>query len=207
MFAYPHAATAVRFRRISCAAIVKRQSTAVSAILQKMVPPQSKHGLVLSYVRTRAVASSTAASMLVNKRATDRTQIRRTAHDHLMSSPTARVARHDCQKFRMPAGRLVKILYRTARSPAIRPLTAGTSASSHVIKANACHVWRQSLSRAGVDATPSLQSAIRAPRRPPNACASVVLPSTADDTSAVSTVAPASVKQPSDRRTEESHVL
>lgn len=73
MFVYRHAAIAVRFRKTSCVAIVKKRSTAGSVILQQMVLRQSKSGPDLSNVRTRAVASLIVENMPASNHAIDRT--------------------------------------------------------------------------------------------------------------------------------------
>jgi hypothetical protein len=187
--------------------IVKRRSIAASVILQKMALPRLKNGPDLSSVPTHVAVFSTAANMRVSKRATDRTRTQHIVRDLPTSLLTALVARRVCLKFRTPVEKPVRILYQIARNHATLPSTVAISASNHVIRASACLVWRPSPLHADVDGTPFPPSVIRAPRRLHSACAYVVLPLTADDTSAVSIVALASVKQPSDKPTEGSHAL
>lgn len=207
MFAFLHAATAVKFRRTSCAAIVRRRSTADSVTPQLTALPLLRSGLDLSSARTSAVVSMIAASMLANKRVTGRTPTQPIVHGPRMLLLIVLVARRVCQKFRMLVERLAKILYRTVPSLATTPLTAVTSASSRVIRASAGLAWRQSPLHADADAIRSLRSVIREPRRLHSVCVSAVLHSTVVDTSVVSIVALASAKQPSDRQPEGSHAL
>lgn len=112
--AFQHAATAVKSRRTSCVAIVRRRSKADSVTPQRTGPRPLKNGGVNSSVQTPAVASTTAASMLAEKSATDRTLTRLIAHVLPTSSLTVRVARHACRKYQMLAERVAKTPYRTA---------------------------------------------------------------------------------------------
>nr|GFD58987.1 hypothetical protein [Tanacetum cinerariifolium] len=66
-FAFLHAAIVARLKRTSCAAIVRRGSTADSVTPQLTVLPLSRSGLDPFNVLTPAVVSMIAGSILANK--------------------------------------------------------------------------------------------------------------------------------------------
>jgi len=85
----------------------------------------------------------TAANTLVSKPAIDRMQIQLIARDPPMLSLIVLAARRVFQTSRVLVERPVRIQYRIARSLATIPLTAVTSASSHVTKGSAGPAWRK----------------------------------------------------------------
>lgn len=142
MFVYLPVATAVRFRKTSCAVIAIRRNTANSGIVQWMGLPPWKIGLGLSSARTPAAVCSTVVNMPASNHAISRTPTQPIVRGPPTWSHTAHAAKRVYLTFQMSAERPAKILYRTVRSHATAFWIAVTSASSHVIKANADLVCR-----------------------------------------------------------------
>ena len=130
------AATADRYPRTSCAAIVGMKKRAARHMKREMAHRPSNIGLDNSSARTSVGGNSTARNIAAKSHATRKAPSLRIVPARLMSFLIAHVAKHHFRIFLANVDRAVRTQSRIARSLAERLSAADTNANNYAIKVN-----------------------------------------------------------------------
>ena len=169
-------ATADRYQRAFCVAIVGTRRRAARYMRPRTAQRLSSIGLDCSNARTFADENSTVRSIAVRSRAINNALNLLTVHGRLISSLIALVAKPHFGRCQIKCDRPAKTRFQTVRNLAERFSDAAMNVNSSVIKANVDHVCKKWRLRVDVDARSHRRSVIKEPKSGHNACESAVFP-------------------------------